>query len=210
MRPQECRCILEAGIRKTQIQFEALIIPYLPGTQSEREATVKNKLREDVIVKVKRTVEQITKLAQANNNDCSKQKTISVMIGLAIQHIRTLFRVEFVYFPFVLEFEKANQTDIARLTQRFNDEFDLTTHSLSKFLGEESLAHLLIPGVGSVKSAIQVVKEEKNKMLEEAGKWATTDHREYGQLLNRILKILMKQVMLIYVSHRRIRYFFFR
>lgn len=201
MRPHEWtdsyQKIDETGIPKIQIQFEALIIPYLPmpskpGTQSERQATVINKLREDVFVTVKQTVEQIGMRAAGYS-----YQQVAVIVQMAINKVRTLFRDSFMYFPLDLECELDDQTDFW-----FNHHVTWVIAKLNETSGDLSLPHHLIPGADSVKSAIAIVEREKEKLVAEAGEWAKTDHRKYRHFLNRILKILIKQVLLIYVRHR--------
>lgn len=209
MRPKEwtnlCENMDGAATQKLVVQCIVLITPYLPvpseyGTFG-RKAVLMANLREEVIVKMKRMVEQI-EAEMRSANDCHRRvEGVSLLVRRLISEIRALFGVSFAHFPFVLEFELDAGTDIPALTQRFNEEFSSIIAELRKKCAGQNLPLHLIPGAGSVATAIQVVETEKEKLLREASGWANGDKREHGHLLNRIMKMLVKQISFIYVSH---------
>lgn len=202
--------IEEKNQKKMQLQFEVLIIPYLPaqlepGRESKRKATLIKNLRVHVSMMIQRTVKRIEEIL-SKCNDC-KERVAEVMflVGKKINSIRDEFGITFSYFPLFLEFEKYDQGDVSARTATFNDKLTSIIHSLSQESGQLSLPHHLIPGIDSVRSAIEVVQTETAKLLKEASGWAHNDLREYEQFLNRIMKILIKQVFFIYVSQPLIR-----
>lgn len=216
MRPKEwinhCQAIDRSPEPETNnlvAQFEALIIPYLLASSKHEErsgskAIVLSKLRTEVIAKVRATVENIKLAMNRSDKDCHQRITdVQTLVRQAIHDIRTLSWGSLSYFPFVLEFEMDEQTDIPTLTARLNKEFQSIIGKLSEKPRDTILPLYLIPDGGTLSSAINNIEADKDKLL---SKWAGTDRREYGRLLNKIMNILMKQAMFIYVS-QLIRHF---
>lgn len=195
-----------ALIQKMQVQFEALIIPYLPEsptfwTWAKAPQTIA--LRKRVFAEVDETVKQI-KVEFHTDTDCHGRVTeVLRVVRPAISKIRALYEDSFSYFPFVFEFEMDDQIDIPKLTEKFNGQIAARIAKFNVKSGANSIPHYLIPDTDwlTVKSAIEVLEREKVKLLADASERANGDHREYRNHLNQIMRVFIKQLSLIHVSH---------